>query len=91
MKKYRYVEFTDEAHYGKRGLIYIVAEDPKAYVAEFGLVEKKLSGKCGYATTLEKMGALGWELAFVTPCGSFSNPNFSEIQNAYIFKKEIEE
>mgnify|MGYP003312430680 CR=1 FL=1 len=32
MKKYRYVEFTDEAHYRKRGLIYIVAEDPEAYV-----------------------------------------------------------
>lgn len=34
---------------------------------------------------------MGWELAFVTPCGSFCNPNYSTIQNAYVFRKEIEE
>ncbi len=92
MKKYRYVEFTDEAHYRKCGHIYIVANDPKAYIEEFGLVEERLHGSgIGYYTTLEKMGELGWELAFVTPCGSFINPSFSTIKNAYIFKKETEE
>lgn len=91
MKKYRYVEFTDEAVHSKSGLLYIVAEDPKTYIDEFGLIEKTLSGKKGYCTTLEKIGALGWELAFVTPCGSFINPSFSTIKNAYIFKKEMEE
>ena len=91
MKKYRYVEFTDEAVYSKSGLLYIVAENPETYIEEFGLIKKSLRGKSGYCTTLEKIGALGWELAFVTPCGSFSNPNFSTIQNAYVFKKEIEE
>lgn len=91
MKKYRYVEFTDEAVHSKSGLLYIVAENPETYIEEFGLTEGSLPGKKGYCTTLEKIGALGWELAFVTPCGSFINPNFSAIQNAYVFKKEIEE
>ena len=88
MKKYCYVEFTDEAHYGKRGRLYLVAdaEEREDYIKELSL-EKDRDGEY---TTLKKMGELGWELAFVTPCGSFANPNFSEIKNAYVFKKAYE-
>ena len=86
-----HLEFTDLAHQFKSGCIFLVAEDPQPYIAEFGLLEKSALGKKRYYTTLEKMGAMGWELAFVTPCGSFCNPNYSTIQNAYVFRKEIEE
>lgn len=91
MKKYRYVEFTDETTIGKNGLLYIVAENPQTYIEELGLIETKVLGQKRYCTTLEKIGALGWELAFVTPYGSFINPSYSAIKNSYIFKKDIEE
>ena len=89
MKKFRYVEFTD-GYWGstyKSGYLYIVAPKPQDYVDEFSL-KKDVSGYC---TTLEKIAQLGWELAFVTPCGCLVEGCGQMIQNAYIFKKEIEE
>lgn len=87
MKKYRYVEFTDggERPTVKRGRLYIVAEKPENYLEEFSL------NKQGYYTTLENIGLLGWELVSVTPCGNFGDNQLKMLQNAYIFKKEIEE
>ncbi len=89
MKKYRYVEFTDGVWGAtvKQGRLFIVAEKPEVYVEEFSL--KKTES--GYYTTLENIGNLGWELDFVTPCGNFSEGHGKMIQNAYVFKKEIEE
>lgn len=89
MKKYRYVEFTDGVWdaAAKQGRLFIVAEKPEEYVQEFSLTK---IGR-GYYTTLEKIGILGWELVFVTPCGNFSEGHGKMIQNAYVFKKEISE
>lgn len=91
MKKYRYVEFTDGVwkSHQKRGNLFIVANnnDLQKYIEEFNL---EGSGD-SYSTTLEKIGMLGWELAFVTPCGSIAAHSSQMIQNAYVFKKEIEE
>lgn len=81
MKKYRYVEFVDATM--KSGRLFIVAEKPANYVEEFSLKKTDTS----YYTTLEKIGNLGWELAFVTPFGDASGV----LRNAYVFKKEIEE
>ena len=89
MKKYRYVEFKDGfwgAH-DKRGRLFINAENPENYVEEFSLTKSAR----GYYTTLEKIGELGWELIFVTPCGSFAENGGQMLQNAYVFKKELEE
>ena len=88
MKKYRYVEFID-GYWGanaKSGELWINTKEPGKYVEEFSLKQ------CvrGYYTTLEHMGELGWELIFVTPCG-YINEGTGMLQNAYIFKKEIEE
>jgi hypothetical protein len=91
MKKYRYVEFVDglwrTTH--KTGKLFIVADREKQqeYVEEFALKEHG----DGYYTTLEKIGELGWELVFITPCGSVAEHSSQMIQNAYVFKKEIEE
>lgn len=88
MKKYRYIEFVDgtsNSPVSKLGHVYIVAEKPECYVEEFSLV--KAAG--GYYTTLEKIGEMGWELAFVTPCGYFRTDD-GTIKNAYVFKKEKE-
>ena len=93
MKKYRYVEFTDGNFNSleKKGRLYIVSDKPETYVEEFSLtVENHRNGK-SYSTTLENIGHLGWELAFVTPCGSVRENSGQMIQNAYVFKKEIEE
>lgn len=89
MKKYRYVEFTDGGLKPsmKQGRLFIVAENPHDYVEEFSLNKSTI----GYYTTMENIGNLGWELAFVTPCGWFSANQMSTLQNAYVFKKEIEE
>ena len=88
MKKYRYVEFIDggwgSTH--KSGQLYIVAQEPKLYVEEFSLTECAR----GYYTTLEHIGELGWELIFVTPCGNIRENGGQMIQNAFVFKKEIE-
>jgi len=55
-------------------------------------VEGSLTKRAGgYYTTLEKIGELEWELAFVTPCGSFAETGAQMLQNAYVFKKEIDE
>ena len=89
MKKYRYVEFTD-GFWGataKQGHLFINAEKPENYVEEFSLTKSAR----GYYTTLEKIGELGWELIFVTPCGSFAENGGEMLQNAYVFKKELEE
>ena len=93
MKKYRYVEFVDGLWRSpvKRGRLYIVAEEPEAYREEFSLIEESVRGETAYYTTLEKIGALGWELAFVTTCGSLRENGGQMLQNAYVFKKEIEE
>ena len=91
MKKYRYVEFTDGGWNAtnKTGLLYIVAtkEEVDVYIKEFSL-EKNARG---YYTTLKKIGELGWELAFVTPCGCMCEGHGEMIQNAYVFKKEVDE
>lgn len=88
MKTYRYIEFTDgkfrSTH--KTGRLFIVAEKPEDYLEEFSLINYGDE----YYTTLEKIGELGWELAFVTPCGSFRENGGEMLQNAYVFKKEIE-
>ena len=90
MKKYRYVEFTDGLWRStfKTGKLFIVAEKEELneYIEEFSLVE--YSG--GYCTPLDQIGNLGWELAFVTPCGSLRENGGQMIQNAYVFKKEVE-
>lgn len=89
MKKYRYVEFTDGGSKAsvKQGRLFIVAEKPETYVEEFSLNKSAI----GYYTTLENIGILGWELVFVTPCGNFGDNQIKMLQNAYVFKKEIEE
>ena len=91
MKKYRYIEFTDgiwrTIH--KTGKLFIVADEEKLneYIEEFALTKYG----DGYYTTLDKMGELGWELIFVTPCGSMAEHSTQMIQNAYVFKKELKE
>ena len=90
MKKYRYVEFTD-GYWGatyKMGNLYIVStsEELDGYVNEFSLAKDAR----GHYTTLKKIAELGWELAFVTPCGSMIDGHGQMIQNAYVFKKEVE-
>jgi len=91
MKKYRYIEFTDGTWRTKRktGKLFIVADEEKLneYIEEFALMKSN----DGYYTTLDKMGELGWELIFVTPCGSISEYSSQMIQNAYVFKKELKE
>ena len=90
MKKYRYVEFIDgplNTPVAKQGQLFIVAEKPESYVAEFSLIKTAR----GYYTTLEKIGELGWELACVTPCGTFAEHRINTLFNSYVFKKEIEE
>ena len=89
MKKYRYVEFVDGLWNSRQkdGKLFIVVPDPIDYIEEFSL--EKYAG--AYFTTLEHMGALGWELAFVTPCGNIAGHGGQMIQNAYVFKKELEE
>jgi hypothetical protein len=91
MKKYRYVEFTDGVWSSplKTGKLFIVVEKEKLneYIEEFSLIQ--YGG--GYYTTLEQIGNLGWELAFVTPCGSLRENGGQMIQNAYVFKKESED
>ena len=90
MKKYRYVEFTDGFFrtYEKSGKLFVVATKEKLneYIEEFALAE--YGDK--YYTTLDEIGALGWELAFVTPCGSVAEHSGQMIQNAYVFRKELE-
>ncbi len=93
MKNYRYVEFVDGGwgQKEKRGCIYLVAEsdEEESFVKELGL--ETIGGGMTitrYRTSIAKMGALGWELAFVTPCGNVSGNSGGMIQNAYIFKKE---
>ena len=90
MKKYRYVEFTDGLWrmHEKSGKLFVVATKEKLneYIEEFAL--KEYSGE--YYTTLDAIGELGWELAFVTPCGSMAGHSSQMIQNAYVFKKELE-
>ena len=89
MKKYRYVEFID-GFWGatvKQGRLFIVVENPENYIEEFSL---KDGGRGGYYTTLEHIAELGWELAFVTTCGNLSEGHGKMLQNAYIFKKEIQ-
>ena len=90
MKKYRYVEFTDGLWRStlKTGKLFIVAEKEELneYIEEFSLVA--YGG--GYCTTLYQIGNLGWELVFVTPCGSLRENGGQMIQNAYVFKKEVE-
>ena len=91
MKKYRYIEFMDGVlgSLSKTGKLFIVAEKEKLneYIEEFSLTQ--YGG--GYYTTLEQIGNLGWELAFVTPCGSLRENGGQMIQNAYVFKQEIED
>ena len=91
MKRYRYVEFVDgvldaNTFVKDKGRLYIVAENPEAYVEEFSL-----NKAYGYYTTLEKIGELGWELVSVTPCGyfCFSENKINMLYNAYVFKKEV--
>ena len=88
MKKYRYVELVDGVWgiHTKRGQLYVVSTTPERYIEELSM---EMSGK-QYFTTLEKMGELGWELAFVTPCGNFQSNSTMMLQNSYIFKKEID-
>lgn len=92
MKKYRYVEFTDGAWNSttKRGDLYLVAnsEEKEELIKELTLTS---TPRDYYCTTLKKMGELGWELAFVTPCGNMVDGHGQMIQNAYIFKKETQE
>ena len=94
MKKYRYVEFVD-GFWGssvKTGEIWLNSKEPEKYIEELSLQKSAAGyGGTGYFTTLEHMGELGWELVFVTPCGSFMENSHKMLQNAYIFKKEIEE
>jgi hypothetical protein len=93
MKKYRYAEFTDGFSFSqsqiKRGRFYINAEKPEIYIEEFSLTKDS----AGYYTSLDKIGELGWELAFVTPCGIYSanKDKINILNNAYVFKKELEE
>ena len=94
MKKYHYVEFIDgrlkQTSLPKyKGRLYIVAEKPESYIEEFSLAKDGTE----YYTNLEKIGALGWELVSVTPCGNFyfSEGKNNMLYNAYVFKKEIEE
>ena len=90
MKKYRYVEFVDGCWGSttKTGNLYIVAvsEEKEFLIKEFSLMQNAR----GHYTTLKKIGELGWELAFVTPCGSMDDRHGQMIQNAYVFKKEEE-
>lgn len=93
MKNYRYVEFVDGGwtQKEKSGYIYLVAasDEEEAFVEELGL--ETIGGGVSitrYRTSIAKMGSLGWELAFVTPCGNVGNNSGCMIQNAYIFKKE---
>ena len=90
MKKYRYVEFVDGLFRSveKTGKLFIVADKEKLneYIEEFALTKYA----DGYYTTLDKIGELGWELAFVTPCGSVAENSRKMIQNAYVFKKVCE-
>ena len=93
MKKYRYVEFTDGFSFShsqiKRGRFYINAEKAENYIEEFSLTKDS----AGYYTSLDKIGELGWELVFVTPCGIYSanKDKINILNNAYVFKKELEE
>jgi hypothetical protein len=92
MKKYSYVEFIDGTFYsiGKTGKLHIVSKNPESYIGEFELIEETSREGKRYYTTLEKIGEKGWELIFVTPCGNLRENGGEMLQNAYIFKKEIE-
>ena len=90
MKKYRYVQFVDGPWNtrSKTGYLFIVDKKP-----ESSIIEELSLIKCndGYYTTLEQIGKLGWELAFVSPYG-YLGENYSQIiLSSYIFKKEIDE
>lgn len=92
MQKYRYIEFVDRTsltRHGKSGRIYFVGEASEKLINELGLQEISLSDFHGYYSTIADIAALGWELAFVTPCGinMSGNLNKGPIENSYIFKK----
>lgn len=91
MKKFHYIEFTD-GYWGssvKYGHLYLVAKNVEDYMNEIPFEVIKGNAGTQYRTTLKQMGELGWELAFVTPCG-YLREEGGMIQNAYVFKKEID-
>lgn len=94
MKNYRYVEFVDGGwtQKEKSGYIYLMAasDEEESFVKELGLekIGNGVTTKTRYRTSIAKMGKLGWELAFVTPCGNVGDNSGCMIQNAYIFRKE---
>lgn len=96
MKKYRYLEFTDNIArpnpVRKNGAIYIIGEVSDDLISELNLEKvSAYEGHVYYSTTILNMGLLGWELKFVTPCalnlrsGSYTS---GPIENSYIFVKE---
>lgn len=89
MKKYRYVQFVDGPWNTrtKSGMLFIVTNVvDQSVIEEFSLTH----GNYGYYTTLEKIGELGWELAFVSPYGYLGENDAQLLLSAYIFKKEVD-
>ena len=96
--KYRYIEFNSSHLHIHSGKLIYVGKPSQELIDELELEEEPVSADDSikhYLSTLASLGEKGWELQFVSPCGSMLNSHGGRaggktgghINNTYIFRK----